>query len=63
MWRVCFECNGLMLCNSDYLRWLRREWKVPGKETSERTAKKVENVNKWFGKLDKDLTDFLAYFA
>jgi hypothetical protein len=33
------------------------------KGESERTAKKVENVNKWFGKLDKDLTDFLAYFA
>lgn len=29
----------------------------------ERTAKKVDNVNKWFGKLDADLTTLLSYFA
>jgi len=33
------------------------------KGESERTAKKVENVNKWFGKLDTDFDLFLAYFA
>ena len=33
------------------------------KGESERTTKKVDNVNKWFGKLDSDLANLLAYFA
>jgi len=32
------------------------------KGESERTAKKVANVNKWFGKLDKDFSELQAYF-
>lgn len=32
------------------------------KGESERTAKKIANVNKWFGKLDKDFDELLAYF-
>ena len=31
-------------------------------ETATRTPKKVANVGKWFGKLEVDLTSFLAYF-
>ena len=33
------------------------------KGESERTEKKIANVNKWFGKLDTDFDLFLAYFA
>lgn len=33
------------------------------KGETERTSKKIENVNKWFGKLDADLATLLAYFA
>ena len=33
------------------------------KGESERTEKKIANVEKWFGKLDVDLTKFLEYFA
>jgi len=33
------------------------------KGESERTPKKAANVEKWFGKLDVDLTTLLAYFA
>merc|ERR1711988_532007 len=33
------------------------------KGETERTEKKIANVEKWFGKLDKDLDSFLAYFA
>lgn len=32
------------------------------KGESERTQKKIDNVNKWFGKLDSDLAGLLAYF-
>jgi len=33
------------------------------KGESERTVKKVAIVEKWFGKLDNDLVNFLAYFS
>ena len=33
------------------------------KGETERTVKKVDNVNKWFGKLDADLAMLLTYFA
>lgn len=32
-------------------------------ESQARTPKKVANVKKWFGKLEVDLTNFLAYFG
>merc|ERR1712070_13419 len=32
------------------------------KGETERTAKKIANVNKWFDKLDKDFGELLAYF-
>merc|ERR1712087_389635 len=32
------------------------------KGDTERTVKKVANVNKWFGKLDKDFADLLSYY-
>jgi len=32
------------------------------KGESERTPKKIANVNKWFGKLDKDFDELLTYF-
>jgi len=32
------------------------------KGETERTPKKIANVNKWFGKLDKDFDDLLAYY-
>ena len=32
-------------------------------EDQTRTPKKIANVDKWFVKLDKDFTEFLAYFA
>jgi len=32
------------------------------KTDTERTVKKVANVNKWFGKLDKDFGSLLAYY-
>ena len=31
-------------------------------ESETRTPKKVANVGKWFGKLELDLSSFLAYF-
>ena len=33
------------------------------KGESDRTQKKIDNVNKWFGKLDADIANFLSYFA
>ena len=33
------------------------------KGDTERTPKKIANVDKWFGKLDTDIGTFLTYFA
>jgi len=33
------------------------------KGDTERTPKKIANVDKWFGKLDTDISTFLTYFA
>tara|TARA_B100000787_G_C15940869_1_gene184876 strand:+ start:112 stop:336 length:225 start_codon:yes stop_codon:yes gene_type:complete len=69
----CPQARSCESCTAERGGWLRRrilydltELENAGrfkKGETERTAKKVENVNKWFVKLDADLANLLSYFV